>query len=46
MQHRFAGTAVHVQLYALGYVETSMTRGRRLLFPVPPRITGRGRDHT
>jgi short-subunit dehydrogenase len=34
MQHRFAETSVNVQLYALGYVDTSMTRGRRLLLPV------------
>jgi short-subunit dehydrogenase len=33
MRHRFAASDVHVQLYALGYVDTSMTRGRRLLLP-------------
>jgi short-subunit dehydrogenase len=34
MQHRFADTDVHVQVYALGYVDTAMTRSRRLLLPV------------
>jgi short-subunit dehydrogenase len=34
MQHRFAGTDIRVQIYALGYVDTAMTQGRRLLLPV------------
>lgn len=34
MQHRFAGSEIRVQVYALGYVDTAMTQGRRLLFPV------------
>ena len=34
LQHRFAASAVRVQVYRLGYVDTAMTRGRRLLFPV------------
>lgn len=40
LQHRFAGTPVHVQVYALGYVDTAMTRGMRLALPVasPHRV--------
>jgi decaprenylphospho-beta-D-erythro-pentofuranosid-2-ulose 2-reductase len=34
MQHRFADSGVRVQVYALGYVDTAMTRGRRLALPV------------
>jgi hypothetical protein len=34
LQHRFAGTPVHVQVYVLGYVDTAMTRGRPLALPV------------
>lgn len=34
LQHRYAGSGVRVQVYALGYVDTAMTRGRRLLLPV------------
>jgi len=34
MQHRFAGTEIRIQVYALGYVDTAMTQGRKLLFPV------------
>jgi decaprenylphospho-beta-D-erythro-pentofuranosid-2-ulose 2-reductase len=34
LQHRFAGSEIRVQVYALGYVDTSMTRGRSLLLPV------------
>jgi short-subunit dehydrogenase len=34
LQHRFATGPVHVQVYALGYVDTAMTRGMRLAFPV------------
>lgn len=33
MQHRFAETDVLVNLYALGYVDTAMSRGRKLLLP-------------
>jgi short-subunit dehydrogenase len=40
MQHRFHGSEVRVQLYALGYIDTSMSRGRRLLLPAasPTRL--------
>jgi len=40
MQHRFAETDVLVNVYALGYVDTAMSRGRKLLFPAadPARI--------
>jgi short-subunit dehydrogenase len=40
MQHRFADIPVHVQLYSLGYVDTTMSRGQRLLLPVasPARV--------
>jgi short-subunit dehydrogenase len=42
LQHRLAGTAVRVQVYALGYVDTAMAQGRRLLLPPanPRRIAG------
>lgn len=33
LQHRLAGGNVRVQIYALGYVDTAMTAGRRLLLP-------------
>jgi decaprenylphospho-beta-D-erythro-pentofuranosid-2-ulose 2-reductase len=33
LQHRLAGGNVRVQIYALGYVDTAMTAGRRLLVP-------------
>jgi short-subunit dehydrogenase len=33
LQHRLAGGRVRVQIYALGYVDTAMTAGRRLLLP-------------
>ncbi len=33
MQHRFGQSGVRIQVYALGYVDTAMTRGRRLLLP-------------
>lgn len=33
LQHRFAGRNVRVQIYALGYVDTAMAAGRRLLLP-------------
>jgi len=33
LQHRLAGGDVRVQIYALGYVNTAMTAGRRLLLP-------------
>jgi short-subunit dehydrogenase len=33
LQHRVAGTEVRVQVYALGYVDTAMTRGRQLRLP-------------
>jgi decaprenylphospho-beta-D-erythro-pentofuranosid-2-ulose 2-reductase len=43
LQHRFAGGPVRVQVYALGYVDTAMTRGMRLALPVarPERIARR-----
>jgi short-subunit dehydrogenase len=34
LRHHFAGTNVRVQTYALGYVDTSMSFGQKLLFPV------------
>jgi short-subunit dehydrogenase len=34
LQHRYAATDVRVQVCALGYVDTEMTRGRRLMLPV------------
>jgi short-subunit dehydrogenase len=34
MQHRYADSGIRVQVVALGYVDTAMTRGRRLLLPV------------
>lgn len=34
LQHRFADTAIRVQIWAPGYVDTAMTFGRRLLLPV------------
>jgi decaprenylphospho-beta-D-erythro-pentofuranosid-2-ulose 2-reductase len=33
LQHRLAGGNVWVQIYALGYVDTAMAAGRRLLLP-------------
>jgi len=43
MQHRTAGTPVDVQVYALGYVDTAMTRGLDLKLPVadPRRVAER-----
>ena len=43
MQHRTAGTPVAVQVYALGYVDTAMTRGLDLKLPVadPGRVAQR-----
>jgi decaprenylphospho-beta-D-erythro-pentofuranosid-2-ulose 2-reductase len=40
LQHRLAGGNVRVQIYALGYVDTAMAAGRRLLLPAadPQRI--------
>jgi short-subunit dehydrogenase len=40
LQHRLAGGNVRVQIYALGYVDTAMAAGRRLLLPraAPERI--------
>lgn len=40
LQHRYAASGVRVQVYALGYVDSAMTRGRRLLLPVasPKRV--------
>jgi decaprenylphospho-beta-D-erythro-pentofuranosid-2-ulose 2-reductase len=40
LQHRYAESEIRVQVYVLGYVDTAMTRGRRLLFPVvsPSRV--------
>jgi NAD(P)-dependent dehydrogenase (short-subunit alcohol dehydrogenase family) len=40
LRHRCDGTGVEIQLYRLGYVDTAMTRGRRLLLPVAaaPRV--------
>jgi short-subunit dehydrogenase len=38
LRHYFAGSRVIVQVYALGYVDTAMTYGQRLLLPsVAPR---------
>jgi short-subunit dehydrogenase len=52
LQHRFAGGNVRVQIYALGYVDTGMAAGRRLLLPpADPRriaatvVNGLDRDH-
>jgi decaprenylphospho-beta-D-erythro-pentofuranosid-2-ulose 2-reductase len=33
LQHRLAGGPVRVQVYALGYVDTAMSAGQRLLLP-------------
>lgn len=33
LRHYFAGTRIRVQLFVLGYVDTSMTTGQRLLLP-------------
>ena len=33
LQHRLAGSQVRVQIYALGYVDTAMAAGQRLLLP-------------
>jgi short-subunit dehydrogenase len=51
LQHRFAGGDVRVQIYALGYVDTAMAAGRRLLVPpADPRriartvVDGLGQD--
>lgn len=43
MQHRTAGSGVDVQVYALGYVDTAMTRGQDLKLPVadPRRVARR-----
>jgi short-subunit dehydrogenase len=40
LRHRFAGSEVAIQVYALGYVDTTMTFGRPLLLPKadPARI--------
>jgi short-subunit dehydrogenase len=40
MRHRTSGTPVEVQVYALGYVDTAMTRGLDLKLPVadPGRV--------
>jgi decaprenylphospho-beta-D-erythro-pentofuranosid-2-ulose 2-reductase len=40
LQHRLVKSHVRVQIYALGYVDTAMTAGRRLLLPPadPQRI--------
>ena len=40
LQHRVAGTGVHVQVCVLGYVDTALTDGQRLLFPAadPRRV--------
>ena len=34
LQHRFADSEIKIQVYALGYVDTAMTFGKKLLFPV------------
>lgn len=34
LQHRFADSQIQIQICALGYVDTSMSFGRKLLFPV------------
>jgi short-subunit dehydrogenase len=36
MQHAFAGTDILVQVYALGYVDTSQARGQQLRLPATP----------
>jgi short-subunit dehydrogenase len=42
LQHRLAGGRVRVQVYALGYVDTAMAAGQRLLLPrADPRRIGR-----
>jgi short-subunit dehydrogenase len=47
VQHRYADSGVRVQVVALGYVDTAMTRGRRLLLPVarPSRVADDIVDH-
>jgi short-subunit dehydrogenase len=43
LQHRLAGGPVRVQIYALGYVDTAMAAGRRLLLPAAdPQGIARG----
>ena len=34
LQHTLARTSVHIQIYVLGYVDTAMSDGQKLLFPV------------
>ena len=34
LQHRYADTGIRVQLYMPGYIDTNMSFGQRLLFPV------------
>jgi decaprenylphospho-beta-D-erythro-pentofuranosid-2-ulose 2-reductase len=43
LRHYFAGTRVRVQVYALGYVDTALSFGKRLLFPpvAPDRVAAR-----
>lgn len=40
LRHYFAGTGVTIQVYALGYVDTAMSFGQKLIFPVvsPRRV--------
>jgi decaprenylphospho-beta-D-erythro-pentofuranosid-2-ulose 2-reductase len=52
LQHRLAGSGAGVQIYALGYVDTAMAAGHRLLLPPasPERVAravgdGLGRGH-
>jgi len=42
LRHHFAGSDVHVQVYRLGYVDTGMSFGQKLLFPVatPAAVAG------
>jgi decaprenylphospho-beta-D-erythro-pentofuranosid-2-ulose 2-reductase len=34
LQHTFSGSKIKMQIYALGYVDSGMSFGRKLLFPV------------
>ncbi len=42
LRHHFARSEVHVQVYRLGYVDTAMSFGQKLLFPVatPAAVAG------
>jgi short-subunit dehydrogenase len=42
LRHHFGGTSIRVQTYALGYVDSAMSYGQRLLLPaVSPRVVAR-----